>query len=371
MLCRLRVYNVGMKPTTIRMPVIISAIVIVVVATGLAWFFINYKFVNNQLVKSTDVDYAELEQNFDKSYNDGDVDSQIQYADLMKKNGGNDNLADLYMAEALLQKGSLEYDEVANADNALAILNGLLVNDPTNPEILSAIGYGYEIKQDYNRALDYYNQAIKISDDDDTLFLRRGHAYDLMGNLRLAEVDYLKAYDLNADNESVKIDLARLYFRAQKPEDSFKFANDLLYNAKNSYIKAEASDLIGLMAIADEQYDSALEYFDYAINAYPDYPGAYLNYAYATLLKADMVKSDEEKTKLIGYAEEDIATALSIHQGSSFAVVLQGLIADLRKDPKTAQELYAKALTLVDSDISLGQTEKDSMRTQINSLIKK
>lgn len=346
----------------------LALIIAVVLIVSGAYVYTNYKIVNGKLVNVVEFTYADYEQAFQNSYQNGDPDSQIEYAEKLKSLGLDTDRSNLYLAQALVNKGSLHFAESENADKAIAVLNELLVKDPNNSDALSTLGYAYEIKGEFEKAYEYYNLSIKNNPKDGRLYVRRGHAYDLDGQWDKAETDYLKAYELNVGDDSALLNLARLYYRTGDNDRAVDFADKAIDASPNSFIKATASDLIGQISIDVDDYELALEYFNYAISEDADFGGAYEHRAYVYLLASDD-KSATEKEAAIKNAEADIATAVSIHPESSFVLVLKGLIADIRKNTEDAKSSYIRALAMVDNDITLGKVEKDTMRDQINALL--
>lgn len=342
-------------------------IAVVLVVSG-AYVYTNYKIVNGKLVNVDEFAYIDYEQAFVNSYNDSDPNAQIEYAEKLKSLGLDTDKSNLYLAQAFVNKGSLEFEESENADKAISVLNELLVKNPNNAEALSTLGYAYEIKGEFEKAYEYYNLAISNDPENGDLYARRGHAYDLDGQWEEAETDYLKAYELNTNDDSALMNLARLYYRTGDNDRAVDFADKAIDASPNTFVKATAADLIGQISLDVDDNDLALEYFNYAISENADFAGAYEHRAYTYLILAED-KTGADKEAAIKNAEADIATAQSIHKESSFVLVLKGLVSDIRQNSDEAKANYIKALAMVDRDISLGKVEKDTMRDQIDALL--
>jgi tetratricopeptide (TPR) repeat protein len=330
--------------------------------------YINYKIVNGHLVDVNEVAYLNYEQAMLQSYDSGDVDAQVEYAQKLQTVGGDVENANLALAQALLNKGSLSFDENVNADKAIALLQNVLEKNPNNPEALSAMGYAYEIKQEYEKAFEFYNRALSINNKDDTTLVRRGHAYELDGQTELAQDDYLKAYEINPNSDFTILHLARMSYSTEDYSKAIELADLILDKSQNAHTKAVASEIVGQIAILDNDYDTAQQYFDYSISLDKNYPGPYLQYAYVNVIKSD--KATSTKAQLLADAAEDVDQALSLHSQSAFAHTLKGLIALQQNDSKLSKEFFKKALALVDYDITLGAKEKESTRREINKLLK-
>lgn len=351
-----------------RIGLLLLLVLCLVLVFGGVYMYINYKIVNGRLVSVNEVAYLDYEKAMIESYDSGDIDAQVEYAQKLQTTGEDPDGASLALAQALLNKGSLHFDEENNANKAIALLENILAKNPNNVEALSAMGYAYEIKEEYTKAFEYYNKALAINGQDELTLVRRGHAYELSGQIELAQDDYLKAYEINPDSDFTLLHIARMSYSIEDYPKALEFADLVLDKSENAYTKAVASEIIGQVAVLDSDYDTAQQYFDYSISLDDTYPGPYLQYAYVNILKSDSATST--RTQLLNEASEDVDYALSLHPQNSFAYVLKGLIAAGQKDQKTAKELFKKALSLVEYDITLGAKEKESTIEEINKLLK-
>jgi tetratricopeptide (TPR) repeat protein len=351
-----------------RITMLLVLILCLVLVFGGIYMYINYKVINGHLVNVNEVAYLDYEQSMQQSYDSGDVEAQVEYAQKLQTVAGNSTGANLALAQALLNKGSLRFEENINADQAISLLQNVLEKEPNNVEALSAMGYAYEIKQEYDKSFEFYNRALSINPEDEGTLVRRGHAYELSGKTEEAQDDYLKAYSINPDSDFTLLHIARMSYSIQDYPKAIEFADLILDKSQNAYTKAVASEIIGQIAIIDDDYATAQQYFDYSISLDDTYPGPYLQYAYVNIIKSD--KATSTKAQLLADATEDVDYALSLHPQSAFALVLKGLISDQQKDSKSAKEYYKKALAMVDYDITLGAKEKESTRKEINQLLK-
>ncbi len=343
-------------------------IIAIVLATSGVYVYTNYKLVNGKLVDTNALVYTDLEDAYLDAYQRGDTDAQIEYAEKMKALGVDSELTDLYLAQALVNQGSIDFNERENADKAISLLNGVLMKNPNNAEALSTLAYAYEIKNDFAKAFEYYDLALRADSENDYIYTRRGHAYDLVGELDKAEDDYVKALSINPENDGALLHMARLYYRTGEPDLAVEYADKVLDLSENAYLKANASDLIGQVAIDTAEYDLALEYFNFAIENSPDFGTAYEHRAYTYLLLSDEKKGGE-LSALMAKVSIDLNKAAEINPKSSFLYVLRGLEQDVMGQKDTAKATYLKALSMVQGDITLGVVEKENMRIEIEELI--
>ena len=342
-------------------------IVSVLVALGAAFLLFNKFFLINgwKVIPRTTYNAVILTDKLSDSVKDGDTDKQIQVAEELLSRQ-NDNQAKLDLADAYLEKASLDFKEEEYGNKALTLVNEVLSREANNYKAYLTAGYAYEVLQNYPKSLEQYNKAIELNPNYDISYVKRGHAYDLSGDLLAAEADYTKAFQLNNKNDVALMNLARIAQRKGDFENAKKYAQTVVDISEIAYVKATAYEILGLVDLATLNYETAISDFSKSIESYDKYGNSYANRAYAQILLADYeVKTADLKNKI----ESDILKALEINQGSSFATVMYGLLIESTGDNNKALEYYEKSLSMVNEDITLGVSEKQNMRDKINQLI--
>ncbi|MFA6463938.1 MAG: tetratricopeptide repeat protein, partial [Candidatus Paceibacterota bacterium] len=223
---------------------LILTLVILVVA-GLADFvFLKfYTIQNGKIISLTSIDEAVLNDELSQSAQSGDVDKQIQTAEQLvslKK----DNQSKLDLANAYLEKASLDFKEIEFGNKALVLANEVITGEPNNYQGYLTAGYAYEVLQNYPKSLEQYNKAIELSPDSDLAYVKRGHAYDLSGDLKSAEADYIRAYQINTQNDVALMNLARIAQRKGDFVNAKKYAQTVIEVSKIAYVKATAYEII-------------------------------------------------------------------------------------------------------------------------------
>jgi len=86
----------------------------------------------------------------------------------------------LLKANLALKEGSFNFNEVKKANEALQEIEDVLLQEPENINALQLKGYAFEIKGEYEKALEAYNEVLDLNSVDSGVLSSRGHAYDLM-----------------------------------------------------------------------------------------------------------------------------------------------------------------------------------------------
>lgn len=121
-------------------------------------------------------------------------------------------------------------------------------------------------KSNYEEALFYNNEAIKLDDKNPLAYSNRGYDKDLLGDTAGAIEDYKKAFALDNTFEEPLYNLGSLYGEHHK-----------IFEAKVLFlqvIKINPNRLLGYYGLgallyATQQYDSAIKYLKLVIEKYP------------------------------------------------------------------------------------------------------
>ncbi len=107
---------------------------------------------------------------------------------------------------AELQIG-LDLSDLGRQDDAIEQLKGVLAKDPDDMRAYMALGGVYASKEDYRSAAELYDKAVariaKPTENDWTVFYRRGIAYERLKEWPKAEPDFKEALKLSPDQPQV------------------------------------------------------------------------------------------------------------------------------------------------------------------------
>lgn len=116
-----------------------------------------------------------------------------------------------------------------------------LKNGGENVTVLMAAGYAYETAGDYQKALTYYTQAVKVAPKSAEAWFHLGHVNQFLGNNSESGKDYSTALSLDPNNPLILIakgNALQLQGDLQGSYDSFMKASRIV--GLSSQLKAEA-----------------------------------------------------------------------------------------------------------------------------------
>lgn len=96
-------------------------------------------------------------------------------------------------------------------DQALARAKQIAHQNRPNPTAQVFLGKQYAERGDYDNALRAYTAAVKVDPENASAYAELGRLYFRAGDVRLAGTHLRKAYQLNAAEPGVAVDLERVY----------------------------------------------------------------------------------------------------------------------------------------------------------------
>ena len=170
---------------------------------------------------------------------------------------------------------------------------------------------------------------MKREDDYAEAYNEMGYAYDMLGQNEEAIDNYLKAFNLNSQNEIYAANIASLYFNGKGLVNLDK---SLAYYQKSLTIrdKNELSNYrVGWILNEKEKYEDALKYLQRAVEIYPEFTAAWIDLGWANL-----------QLKNYKVAENNLQKALKFDKSSDLAVYYLGqLFLEINKKEKAKKML--------------------------------
>lgn len=345
---------------------IVAALICVITLAGGFWFYTN----QNLLTQNQDELIISSKESLDNDQFDVAIQTSLKAVELDKSNVN----ALILLATSYAQKGSVEFKEKEYGQKAIDVIAEVLKKDPNNSEAYRVQGYAYEIMSLWPQATESYNKAIQINPQNAHAYANRGHLYDLLGIFDKARSDYEAAIKIDENEEHALFNLARIEARTGNTERAKELINKALEQSTNSGRKAEMYQVLANIELAAENYNEARLYISKSIELNDKLPVAYVTRGEITrselaekVFKNEPIPNFEEK---IGSIAGDAAKATSIYPNQTGAIVLVGRMSVLLGEYEQAEKLFEKALTMINTDITLGISEKIIAQTEIQNYIK-
>jgi tetratricopeptide (TPR) repeat protein len=217
----------------------------------LAGFPASWKDAKGDMIRSTDIDpnlydaYLDI-ANVTMDHN-LDAKSALKYLDLAYKQNPNSPLLHLDYAKAYLMldqpEKSLEEARLANQlditlleayraigeaaiamdqpEQAVQQLTFYSIYRPDDSEALSWLGMAYRQQGDNDKALDTFNKAIKLDNNQFTAYLQRGLIYMDQNQPRLAQTDLEQAIEIDKTSFDATQNLGRVLLSLDQAGDAY------------------------------------------------------------------------------------------------------------------------------------------------------
>jgi tetratricopeptide (TPR) repeat protein len=190
-------------------------------------------------------------------------------------------------------------------------------------EAFNTRGIGYRLKGEYERAIQDYNQAIRINAKFATAYNNRAIAYDTKGDYDRAIADYEQAIKLKPSAET--------YF-----------------NRGNAYL-------------GKSHYDHAIDDYNQAIKLKPDFAAAFDNRCWARAVVGILKPALADCNQALRLMPNNPATLDSrgfvFLKMTNFDAAVSDYDAALRSDPKLAFALYGRGLARLRNDDPSGEAD--------------
>lgn len=175
---------------------------------------------------------------------------------------------------AYLEEATKLYNE-KQFDEALALLEKFLEQNPKAYQVQVLIGDCYREKGDLDRAIEFYSRAIEAAKTDEKIgkeiiaksLAAIGDIYLRKGDIDKAQAFFKQSLDANPENEILAYNVGEIYFSNQKLEEAiqyFTLATRINPSWASPYYK------LGLVYLNKAEYDKAREAFKKFIELEPE-----------------------------------------------------------------------------------------------------
>lgn len=163
-----------------------------------------------------------------------------------------------YIRKAVCYKNLNKYDQFETECKKIITL------DPENHIAYTYLGDVAVISADYDKAIEYYSEAIKIDSAYSPAYAYRGSCYFALGNEKQAASDIIEAIDIDGNEEAFNfvLKMSTVCF-------------DVIFDEFNSRYEEEPQNAswpfyIGLIYANTSQFQQALKYYEEAYEITPE-----------------------------------------------------------------------------------------------------
>jgi tetratricopeptide (TPR) repeat protein len=231
------------------------------------------------------------------------------------------------LAQTPQERGWCEGEDAVTLDQRIdgcsAVIKAARDKGDKLAEAFNNRGVGYRLKGDYERAIQDYNQAIKLNAKFATAYNNRGVAHDRKGEYDRAILDYDQAIKLKPSAEA--------YF-----------------NRGNAHL-------------GKSHYDHAIDDYNQAIKLKADFAPAFDNRCWARavvgILKPALADCNEALRLVPNNAATLDSRGFIFLKMTHFDAAVSDYDAALRTNPKLAFALYGRGLARLKNDDASGETD--------------
>jgi tetratricopeptide (TPR) repeat protein len=257
-----------------------------------------------------------------QAFNNNDLDGALAASERALASNPNDIDALLAKATTLAQKGSLEFKEKEYGEQAIAVAGLVLALDASNADAWRIIGYANEIMQNYPAAHDAYAQASALAPEDALTIAQEAHAYDLQGDMELAEAGYRRALALEPSLAAANLGLSRVLVYQGREEEALPLLEYVAKTPGNARQRAEAAYSAGQICEMTGNYAAAEALFRSATTIDPQYALGWTGLAmelFRHVASDTGTLSAEKKSSLISESQSALEKALALNPNQSLA----------------------------------------------------
>lgn len=235
----------------------------------------------------------------------------------------------------LLQKG-FHLHKKNKFNEAIKIYNELFEKDNNNPQLNLFIGTLYIQTKNYQKAIHYLEQCLKIDKYNTPATNNLAVAYERIDQIENALKLYLKSLNIFENNPETNFRIANLYLKSKDFERAIKYYQKTI-NLKPDFINAYIN--LGNIFFKLEKFEKALNCFDEVIklddkniHAFLSRGDIYLklnNYTYAINNYEEIIKIDPFHDLVLGKL---LFAKMFIHDWNNYNKLLDFIVKNIDKN---------------------------------------
>jgi tetratricopeptide (TPR) repeat protein len=232
-------------------------------------------------------------------------------------------------------------------ENALDAYEQAIRLEPTNPTAYIGKGYVLLILRRYAEALDGYEQAIRLDPTNDTAYIGRGITLRLLGRFTEALASYDQALRLAPNNHVVHLERGKVLYGLQRYEEALAaYDQALQLSPENAIAYINKGTILRSLS----RYEQALVAYTQALQLAPDNIEVYLYLGDVLLQLQRYEDAVQAYMRVLTLDPKNVPAYLSM--GDAFlrlhlySKALEAYNAVIMFDPNNARAYYAKATIL-------------------------
>ncbi|MDB5236966.1 MAG: tetratricopeptide repeat protein [Parcubacteria group bacterium] len=340
-------------------PAVLIGVIVLLLAAG-AWYYFVYR---------VDVQYRAVQS----AFNNNDFAGALQKADAILASNPKDAQALIFKSLILSQEGSLQFREKELGGEAVSAAQLAITADPKNSEAYRALGYAYEIQQDYPNAHANYQKAVSLDPKNAKAAFDDAHAYDLQGEIEKAEAGYRAAIALNATLDAPHAGLARMLLSKNDTDGAITEYNQAYTLTKNTHNKAEYAYSLGQLLAQKGDLANAAQYATAATTLDPNYPLGWYGLGKVQVMQSDPKASADKTTAdrlvLLQAGLNNLAKAISLNKYQTVAYVeIANVQVSILAQKDGATKNLVVAEYVLPLDITLNASDKERVQGDITKI---
>lgn len=146
-------------------------------------------------------------------------------------------------AEAHYYLGSI-YDRLNDLENARRCYELAVKLESKDADILADLGIVYYKLNQYDKALKYFEEALLNDPYQSTSYLGKANIQRILGQLESSENTYLNGIEFNPRNESLLLQLGKLYMEKGQYPKALDYFNEVIFIDPNNYSALKNRELV-------------------------------------------------------------------------------------------------------------------------------
>ena len=210
------------------------------------------------------------------------------------------------------------------------LLNTLFELEPNNEELYIQRANIYSKKDQHQKAIDTFKEAIKIADDCSEIHSLIGMEYLFLNEYEQAKTHFMKCVDLDIEDYSSLYNIIYCFEFLNQTKQAIKYLN--WYLDQNPYCEV-AWHQLGKQYLEEKELQKALTAFDFAVISDDMFIGAYLE-------KAKVLEQLDRQEEAI----EQYTLSMAIEGTTAYTLLKIGYCYEQLKKNDLALKFYTKSV---------------------------